>query len=249
MWPKYHLTPSQWNETNLNEYWISEDIQLALQKFDGNGGFNPAIVRWVFLESNFLMNSLFGLLFMWTVKILISWNLVHRLFALVCTLQYKQLVHELRLNKGYMNKKSTGLDWYYSKSFWKLEFQVTNSKTTCCLFILPDFNSFEKDPPGCQLTKLPIVLNFHFVSDISKRSRMSLYKVQVNTVQEETIRCEWILKLGMILISFMILTRHIFDVLFFIFFIYLRNINYFSWYLLFLFVFCQKFTFGTRVHI
>ena len=45
-----------------------------------------------------------------------------------------------------MNKKSTGLDWYYSKSFWKLEFQATNSMTTCCLFILPHFNSFEKDP-------------------------------------------------------------------------------------------------------
>ena len=57
--------------------------------------------RGVFLESNFLMNSLFGLLFMWTVKSLISWNFVHCLFALVCTLQYKQLVHELRLNKGY----------------------------------------------------------------------------------------------------------------------------------------------------
>ena len=28
-----------------------------------------------------------------------------------------------------MNKKSTGLDWYYSKSFWKLRIQVTNSKT------------------------------------------------------------------------------------------------------------------------
>ena len=27
-----------------------------------------------------------------------------------------------------MNEKSTGLDWYYSKSFWKLKFQVTNSK-------------------------------------------------------------------------------------------------------------------------
>ena len=47
-----------------------------------------------------------------------------------------------------MNKKYTDLDWYYSKSFWKLEFQVTNSKTTCCLFILPDFNSFEERPPG-----------------------------------------------------------------------------------------------------
>ena len=35
------------------------------------------------------------------MKILISWNFVHCLFALVCTLQYKQLVHELRLNKGY----------------------------------------------------------------------------------------------------------------------------------------------------
>ena len=52
------------------------------------------------------------------------------LLALICTLWYKQLVHELRLNKGYeqeiywfrlvlfltrdTNKKSTSLDWYYS---------------------------------------------------------------------------------------------------------------------------------------
>ena len=38
--------------------------------------------------------------------------------------------------------------WNFCDEFRRVTKQThANSKTTCCLFILPDFNSFEKDPP------------------------------------------------------------------------------------------------------
>ena len=50
-----------------------------------------------------------------------------------------------------MNKKSTGLDWYYSKDFWKLEFQVqkTLKQYHNLLFVnFTGFLFFQERPPG-----------------------------------------------------------------------------------------------------
>ena len=53
--------------------------------------------------------------------------------------------NHLFMNQGWtrdMIKKSAGLDWYYSKGFCKLKFQVTNSKThKQAVRFLPSWNT------------------------------------------------------------------------------------------------------------